>query len=53
MAEIADLENNDVERLRECWIAESVCPDLRKYESDLVGDITALIKNQEEVSLTY
>ena len=49
MGDVSGQLNEEVERLREAWVAESVCPELLPFEADLVEDLTALVANQEEV----
>ena len=41
--------NQDVARLREAWVQESVCPELLPFEGELVRKVTEMVDNQEEL----
>mmetsp|Transcript_7042 Transcript_7042/g.14435 ORF Transcript_7042/g.14435 Transcript_7042/m.14435 type:complete len:216 (-) Transcript_7042:106-753(-) len=45
----ANTLNEDVQKLKTAWVAESVCPELLQHEGELLGDMLAMVKNQEEV----
>ena len=40
--------NEDISKLREAWVAESTCPELRQFDDVLVEDVLEQIRNQQQ-----
>ena len=42
-----DTLNEDIGKLRNAWVAESTCPDIRPFDEDLFADVSEQIQNQQ------
>lgn len=42
-----DTINEDIAKLRDAWVAESTCPDIRPFDDELFTDVSEQLQNQQ------